>query len=69
MFPEGGASTGELFLGWSALSVVTPSVTFYYDVDEIDDYHLSISLVPKDFGAIAIGMRFLPHKRNLYQTP
>ncbi len=44
LFPGGAIGTRELFVGWSRDFLVTPSATFYYDVDEVEDFYATIGL-------------------------
>jgi len=47
--PDAGVpGTRELFAGWSGSFIVDPSVTVYYDVDEVKDYYVLLG-VGKDF--------------------
>lgn len=62
LFPGGGTGTRELFAGWSGDFVVSPSATFYYDVDEVNDFYATLGVgysvalsdsASLDFGALA----------------
>jgi hypothetical protein len=44
LFPGGAIGTRELFAGWSKDMVISPSVTFYYDVDEVEDFYATVGL-------------------------
>jgi hypothetical protein len=44
LFPAGVASTRELYASWSKELVVTPTLTLYYDVGEVDDFYATAEL-------------------------
>jgi hypothetical protein len=43
-FPGGAGASREVFAGWTGGFVVSPSIDFYYDVDEGEDYYLLLGL-------------------------
>jgi len=62
LFPAGALGTRELFVSWSKDMKVTPTLTFYYDVDEVKDFYATLGLgysvplsekVSLDLGALA----------------
>jgi len=44
LFPGGSLGTRELFVGWSKDLTISPSVTVYYDVDEVEDFYATIAV-------------------------
>lgn len=46
LFPEGGAGTREIFasFGVGFLENFSAGADFYYDIDEVDDYYISLGL-------------------------
>jgi hypothetical protein len=44
LFPAGVIGTRELFVGWSKDMTVSPEITFYYDVDEVEDFYATVAL-------------------------
>jgi len=43
-FPGGGVDTKELYLGYGWDLPVSPSITVYYDFDEVEDFYATFSL-------------------------
>lgn len=43
-FPVGVGSTRELYVSWSKEMVLTPTVSFYYDIGVVDSFYTSVDL-------------------------